>query len=297
MFIINSNWVNSKKDKMVDFTKKSNYNLKSYGLNLAQQIKEVVITPETNHKDIVDFLSSKGYPEYYINWGNSELPNLSSVKSSKMFLNRPEVLKTTINKLTLFKSLTSISDEYYNILPEFSTKKEDVTKWLDSKERVYCRTKLTGHSGDGIIVLDYHNDISEIPDAPLYTKRFRGDKEFRFSLAVEPSKKVIDILQKRKLSSEKLEERELEANKFIKNNSNGYIYSHEVDIEEGLIILITEELFEIMQVLGVSFTAADVIFNSRTKEWKLLELNSSPGIEGTHFEKWVSHFKQLLGRD
>jgi len=83
-----------------------------------------------------------------INWGNSRRPSWMS--NDVPVLNKPEAVAVASNKLTTFQKL---SEEGVPTV-EWTDIRTIAQQWLDEDNKVFVRQTLTGHSGDGITVLN-----------------------------------------------------------------------------------------------------------------------------------------------
>lgn len=191
-----------------------------------------------------------------INWGSSaQIGNACSV------INYPSSVTYASNKLLSFKKLNEAGVS----IPRFTT---DSSEAYDNYKRVFIRQTLTGHSGEGIIVVDVNDDIERLPTAPLYVEAIVKKNEYR---VIVVDGVVVDLKQKR-LSSEAPEER----SRYIRNLNNGWIFSRDnLEYIDGL----NEIGIQAVQVLSLDFGAVDVI-SDRENRLYVLEVNTAFGLEG-----------------
>lgn len=115
-----------------------------------------------------DFSNFKGNQDkLVINWGCSDLPR--EVRACKI-INPENGVRNACNKLFTFRALSGNPDIK---IPEWTQEGDVAATWND---KVFCRTKLTGHDGDGIVLVDNGRDI--VP-AKLYTKGIGPAKDLR----------------------------------------------------------------------------------------------------------------------
>lgn len=209
-----------------------------------------------------------------VNWGNSiGLPSLGNVSR---VVNLPTAVKVAGNKLSTFQAL---KDKDGISIPEFTVDIDVARGWTRDGIGCVCRTVLSGHSGNGIVLA--HNE-AEVVRAPLYVKYIKKQDEYRVHVAFG---EVIDVQQKRKRSS--VEGGSGETNYQIRNHQTGWVYCREnVTRPEGLEQLATKVVAE----LGLDFGAVDIIYNAKKNQCYCLEVNTAPGLEGTTVTKYTEAF-------
>ena len=115
---------------------------------LATELETKRVFPNKNYRPKENHL--------IINWGNSTYPNWR-YNPFKM-LNDPRRVASASNKLKSFK----IFKERNILSPEFTENKLVASWWIDQGNKVICRTSLTGHSGQGIVIA---STVDELVDA------------------------------------------------------------------------------------------------------------------------------------
>lgn len=194
-----------------------------------------------------------------INWGNSR-----TYQGDCIVINQPCFVSNASNKLRTF----NILDEAGISIPSYTTDKQYA---FERYSRVFVRQTVTGHSGEGIVVVDTE-DVEELPNAPLYVEGIVKKNEYR---VIVVGNEVVDIKQKR-LSSEAPEER----SRFVRNLSNGWIYAREnLEYIEGL----REIAIEAVRALSLDFGAVDII-STRDNTLFVLEVNTAFGLDGSTIE-------------
>ena len=229
-------------------------------------------------KALADILRTKRvYPDgnYYhhprhlvINWGNSIHPNWFTWSRHPM-LNYPDAVARSVNKLLTF-------NELYNMvsIPQFTTSKEEALSWL-GESIVVCRTTLTGHSGQGIVLAE---NSEQLVDAPLYTRHVRHKREFRVHVFRQ---QVIDFSEKKRNSTVE------NAVTLVRNHDNGWIYARE---EVALPTQVKEEAVKAVEALGLHFGAVDVGYRVADNKAFVFEVNTSPGLEGQTLINYAKAF-------
>ena len=204
-----------------------------------------------------------------VNWGNGVIPEWN--KPEIEWLNHPSAVTVAANKKKTFLEFAKEGVA----CPDFTSDIDEVFKWL-KKGTVFARTKLTGHSGQGIVVLD--KGTEEIPNAPLYVKYKKKAREFRVHVF---KNEIIDVQEKRKKV-----DFDGERNNQIRSHDNGWVFCR-----EGLDEYDKETLFDIaldaVSALGLDFGAVDIIYNAHEHKYYALEVNTAPGIEGETMFSYV----------
>ena len=203
-----------------------------------------------------------------INWGNS-----SSIPFACQVLNEPYHVATATNKLKAFEILCNNVN-----IPRYTTISSEA---LQSYKRVFVRQTVSGHSGEGILVVDTE-DVEFLPPAPLYVEAVAKKNEYR---AIVVGGKVVDLKQKR-LASDAPEDR----SKFIRNLQNGWIFARDnVEYIEGL----NEIAIKAVNALGLDFGAVDIITDKNNVLY-VLEVNTAFGLEGQTIELVGDALKDLI---
>lgn len=213
-----------------------------------------------------------------VNWGNSHVPYwhnpVSCGVTSPAILNHYARIGVAVNKLLAFQKFKEANVP----TPEFTTDASVARSWTNQEGVVFCRTMLSASEGRGIVVA---NKPEAVVAAPLYTRLFPKDKEYRVHVFKGA---VIDFVQK------KLKKGELEnpnRSKYIRNTENGWVFCR-----EG--VSISEEAKQIsinaVKALGLDFGAVDIAVNKKGQV-VVFEVNTAPGLEGTTVQKYAEAIK------
>jgi len=175
-------------------------------------------------------------------------------------------------------------------IPIFFTSYSDVMEWCESNWEegmlIYCRTIITSHSGNGIVVA---HSTEEVVDAPLYTVGIKDiEREVRVHIF---DTHIIDITQKKRMGSERREEEGgITINEEIRNHSNGWVFAR-----EG--VCISDEIREMAErlvyFLSLDFCALDIV-ETRSGSFYFLECNTAPGLEGTTLIKYADALERKI---
>jgi glutathione synthase/RimK-type ligase-like ATP-grasp enzyme len=157
--------------------------------------------------------------------------------------------------------------------PEFTENIENAKQWLADGSAVVCRTLLRASEGRGIVVAEQPEAL--VP-APLYTRYVKKKKEFRVHVL---NGEVLDVQEKRKRK-----DHQGERDARIRNVANGFVFCRDGIVEPtGLRDLAQKAV----AALGYSLGAVDVVYNERADSLYVLEVNSTPGMEGTTLQKYA----------
>jgi hypothetical protein len=215
-----------------------------------------------------------------INWGSSNVPY-----NSCQIINHPTYIAIVTNKLAFFTAMGNSSW----VVPH-TTDISKVREWLSDGKIIVARTKLSGHSGEGIVLLE--GSDAEIVEAPLYTLYVPKKHEYRVHVRrLEGLGDVImdifDVQQKKR----KTDVADADVNWKIRNLDGGFIYARE-DIV--LPDCVKQCAIEVFSSSGLDFGAVDIIYNEQGNKAYALEINTAPGLTGTTLEKYAEAIGGLI---
>lgn len=209
-----------------------------------------------------------------INWGNSAFYRDLTYETE--LLNHPDAVAKAVNKLQAFKALDG-----HTSIPEWCETQVGAIKWLDEGFMVVARHKLTGHSGEGIEIINPGDHL--VPLAPLYTKYIKKKDEYRLHVFNQNV-----FFQQRKARN--LDVPAENVNWQVRNHANGFIFAHQnVDVPD----VAKQHAINAVNALGLHFGAVDIILGTNG-EWYVLEVNTACGLEGTTLDKYVEQFKDIV---
>lgn len=206
-----------------------------------------------------------------LNWGSSNLPEYLKVAT---IINKPEAVAVAVNKLSFFNKLNG-----NQFLPPFVTTLDEASAMIDGGHMVVCRTVLNGHSGQGIVLAEFKE---QLVNAPLYVQYIPKKEEYRVHIV---DGQVIDIQQKARRHDVP------DPNWRIRNHANGFIYKREGVSPHPSVM---EVGMETVKQLGLDFGAVDIIWNNKQERAYVLEVNTAPGLEGTTVEKYAEALRKYL---
>lgn len=216
-----------------------------------------------------------------VNWGSSQPYDFDN----KLIINPPAAVKFASNKLDFFSYLFGPESEnpidgVFVKTPDWTTDKLQARLWQkEGGHTIVARQKLTGHSGEGIIIVE---PGELVPDAPLYTKYIFKEKEYRVHVC---NGAVIDTQRKIKDPS-----REVVTWK-VRSHQNGFIYARnglEPDLARDNLAVAT------CKSIGLHFGAVDII-QDKKGTYYVLEVNTAPGLEGQTVEQYAKAFRGAVG--
>lgn len=214
-----------------------------------------------------------------INWGNSVTPE--EIEKANV-LNKASAVKLATNKRTFFQAV----DGQVSI-PEYTTEFDVASTWVGEGQKVVVRESLTGHSGQGIVIIEDEDGWEEYnhKNARLYVKYIPKKDEYRVHVV---NGEVVDTQQK-------AVRRGSNNNNFqIRSHANGFIFKRE-NVKAPNSVL--EEAVKAVGICGLHFGAVDVIYNTYRKAAYVLEINTAPGLEGATVDTYVDAFVNLTVED
>lgn len=204
-----------------------------------------------------------------INWGDSQCP------SHLIDLNKPKAIATASNKLRAFDVMKKAGVQ----VPQFATSMTGVS-W---KGPTVVRHKLTGHSGEGIEIVESAADLPK--NAPLYVEYIKKEHEFRIHVGrAEGQAKIIAI--QRKARDKAVPDASVDWK--VRSHANGFIF---VRGDANPHPTVLTEAVNALAAIGLDFGAVDVIWNMKESKAYVLEINTAPGLEGQTIDDYASFFK------
>jgi glutathione synthase/RimK-type ligase-like ATP-grasp enzyme len=161
-------------------------------------------------------------------------------------------------------------------------------QWLESDGKLVVRHTVTGHSGQGIQIV---RRGEAIPDAPLYTRYFRKDAEYRVHVAFG---NVILIQQKRKENGR--EQSDIE--RLVRTHAHGWKFCS-ADLacdDRGYRDALCDLALRGATAVGANHCAVDVLVrHSDPCDLRIVEINSHPALRADStlnaytnaFEHWL----------
>jgi len=228
--------------------------------------------------------------DFLINLGCSSISRpMSGVQN---VLNWPVSVASASSKVKTFALLG-------DLCPESWTDKSEAEYYsLQTGDSIVCRTVDNGHSGAGIVVVskDELLELGSLPDAHLYVKAVPKRREYRVHVGlVNGAYKIIDVCRKVRRASVDDTDRP-----FVWNHDNDFIFQRSGVTPDTVPHPVIIKAIEAFRSLGLHFGAVDVIVQSggplAEAPVYVLEVNTSPGMEGTTLERYAEYFKAVESR-
>jgi hypothetical protein len=230
-----------------------------------------------------------------INYGCSTLPTWwYRLPSDCKILNHPDQVGVSANKIRMQQAFATLCP---NKFLEFFLHKGEAQAAIDEGKTVIARTLISSHSGRGIVM----SPPEPLPDARLYTvlKRRRGLREYRVFMS---DGKFMDVVCKKRKGREKLIEMGISEDEaatwwddrkrqVIRCWDNGWAFCHNnLPMDDQSVF---DEIAEHTARL-LTWGCVDVLIDSRTKEWYMVEINSAPGLDaGNTQHVYIESFREL----
>lgn len=210
-----------------------------------------------------------------INWGCSNIPRDLGLCQ---VLNREVAVQRAANKLHTFE--TFFKENVPTV--EWTTKIAEAAEWMNLGHNVVVRHKLSGHSGDGIEIVDIAEGPGGLTAAPLYTKYTKKKDEYRIHVFGDEI-----LFQQRKARRKEVPDDQV--NWQVRNLAGGFIFANDgVDAPEA----VKQAAVAAVSSLGLDFGAADIGFKDGAAV--VYEVNTACGLQGKNLESYVNKFREYL---
>lgn len=208
------------------------------------------------------------FDRYVINYGVSAPINWTQRRLTMSNTNTS--IGNAVNKLLTLRILSDA-----NVASITGTSERNTAQhWLDADGKIIVRRILNGHSGAGI---EIPRTGAQIPNAPLYTRYFKKDVEYRVHIAFGNC----ILIQQKRLSHDAV--RDDRDNNLIRTNANGWVFSiNDLDCDSrnyraAIVTLATSAI----QALGLAHGAVDILVKhkrARDPSMVVCEVNSAPAL-------------------
>lgn len=220
-----------------------------------------------------------------INWGSST----DNTKSGDTpMINAPDKVANASNKLKFFEMVRD------SITVPYTSDKAVAEQWDEDGKLVVARTKLTGSCADGLVICDEDVDI---PDCKLYTVYMPKAREYRVHVAFGEVIRIQRKILKPELS-ERIKDKDDtftadDVNWKVRNHGNGFVYVTG-GVDEDCPVNVKTYALQAVQDCELDFGAVDLIYNAKKGSTFVLEVNTSPGLEGETLTTYVDAFKKFM---
>jgi len=219
-----------------------------------------------------------------INWGNTKNPYHPALARQVMnqpiakILNSPDDVLRVSNKKNFFDLMQEHSP---NDIPPFWNHRSAVP---EDAYPVVCRTVLSGHGGEGIVIAHTPN---ELVSCLLYVKYISKKEEYRVHVGNKRNPDGVDTPHVISLQQKKRRIEHPNPNWKVRNHANGFVYTRD-DINPPACVVLAA--IRSLTASGLDFGAVDVIYNSKKDKAYVLEINTAPGLEGTTIQDYHKFF-------
>lgn len=219
-----------------------------------------------------------------INYGNSKLPSWAPRYFNVRWVNHPDHIAYSANKLTAFRKMQARDVPTV----EWTADQNEAVQWCINGHQVYARTILAGTAGAGIVVVRAQREPRNWPAAPLYTKRFANKyREYRYFVA---GGNVIDVSQKKRMNEETLIARGIELDDDVRTHNNGWVFAHQGIVADPNGVAVSTRA---VAALGLDYGAVDLLVADG--KYVVCEVNSAPGWRSpTTFNAFLRYFQEVI---
>lgn len=211
-----------------------------------------------------------------VNWGVGDDTKFPELDVDYTLLNCPDAVCRAVNKKHAFEIWAG---HHVSTVP-WTANKAVAQEWLDAEHTVVARKLLTGHEGNGIVIIEHGQQLC---DAPLFSKYIFKVREYRVHAtrdkAFATHMKIKDPKNKEPPKSWK-----------VRSYANGFIFQRNNvpanAVRDALAV-------EAVAALGLDFGAVDIIEDKHGKFY-VLEVNTAPGIEGQTTPAYAGAIKELV---
>lgn len=248
-----------------------------------------------------------------INWGarNAEARRIQGL--APVFLNKVDAVVSVADKARFFEKM---KEDLADLCIPFCTTYDAALELVIQGGRVFARTVLNGHSGEGIQlmvtaregdirairkvrennlmpvnIIEEDNPDQALRDCQLFTQGIIGRRtEFRIHVVGGKT-----ILSQVKLRREGHADNPL-SNTIVRNVASGWVYGVQNIEEQAGLGKAQEAALRTVNTFGLDFGAVDVIYKHDTDQVFVLEVNTAPGLadEGSALEKYTEAFKEMF---
>ena len=206
---------------------------------------------------------------FVINYGCSTVPEwLDRLPNDCVWFNTPDEVRVSANKVLMMRALPS----QYTL--GWTENKQDAAQYIGEGATMVARTLISSHSGKGIVL----SPPDPLPDAKLYTvlKRHTGLREYRIWFS---GGEVLDVACKKRWRTERLRLAGIDPDdrlgQVVRAHRYGWVFTrNDMPVTDNdvftSVVRVAREL--------LSWGCVDVLIDTETKAWTIVEINSAPGM-------------------
>lgn len=215
-----------------------------------------------------------------INWGwGDALP--TEVANADKVLNKPGAVAKAVNKLSTFKSLLDAGVRSVN----WTTCKYTAKQWQRAGRTVYCRQRVEGSDGAGLVVVKTRDQ--EMPDARLYTVAPSASRTHGIEYRVTCTKDGVGSLQQKVAESGN-------SDQYVRTTDGGWDFTFPEHMSTGRRSVLMDIAKNAVKALGLDFAGVDILYNTAMGEAHVLEINTAPTLTPLCATKLAAGLTSLL---
>jgi hypothetical protein len=232
-----------------------------------------------------------------INWGTKD-PHPVFNGAGHTILNRPSAVNIAVMKDRYYQHLWDNENTRQYLTP-FTTSWDHALQMIqDGGGRMYARTVLNGHSGNGIHLMVSRSDndlqaVRQLRDSLQYPVWVHGDARFPRALQScelftqgitgKRTEYRIHVFRGRVILTQAKLKREGSGenpnyNSLIRNVASGWVYAVN-DVPQAGIERSHQAALAVMAGLGLDFGAVDIIYKHDANRAFAIEVNTAPGLD------------------
>jgi Inositol 1,3,4-trisphosphate 5/6-kinase ATP-grasp domain len=215
-----------------------------------------------------------------INYGKSET---SEQTCRCKIVNSYEDVSVCSNKKLFFERIFANSAAA-PFIPPFTSSFDTAKEWMLNKAIVVARATLSGHSAEGLSIMQPDDISSWSTGCPLYTRYIPKKDEYRVHIV---GGEIIDVQRKalKPVEGPENAQERPQVNWRVRNLANGFVYARQdVALPEAVKVA----ALAVANVSGLDFGAYDVIYNKKDDKAYVLEVNTAPGLAGTTVKNYAA---------
>ena len=218
--------------------------------------------------------------------------------SHAVVLNQPSAVQVAGSKIATFQALSRYN---HRLCPHFWTDPQEAVFYaVQNNYDIVCRTVDAGHSGAGIVLVTQAELQAQgnLPRASVYVQAVQKRREYRVHVGrvLRGAYRIIDIARKVRRAGVPDGGVNGEGRPFIWNHGNDFIFQRSgIDYDESVIRRVCDRAMQAVRALDLDFGAVDVVVQAGssidTANFYVLEVNTSPGMEGTTLQRYIEFFR------
>lgn len=218
--------------------------------------------------------------------------------SAATMFNIAPAVSTASSKAETFRAIDNVSPGI--AVPHWFDSTQANYECLVNNKTIVARTLDRAAQGRGIEVItpQQARDMNGLPRASVYTEAIDKGREYRVHVGRTPASTwaIIDVTRKIRRPGVDDTNRP-----FIWNSDNEFIFVRDGVNRDTIPSSLLSNAIQAVASLGLTFGAVDIIVPRRGRtsiqamSSYVLEVNTSPGMEGTTLERYAQYFEYQAG--